>query len=233
MLIILASRHDPTARWLADEWTADGAALLTCEDLSCGGWEHDVSAPQKGRICIGGHVLARSQVRAVLTQLPSVSPAEIPGVVEYDREYVAEEMMAFLIAWLAALGRRAVNRPTPYCLMGPHWRQERWIKTARELGLATSRMARHTAPRQTSPAPSAPEGTSVTVVGPLAFSADGSPAPASQRDAAVRLATAAAADVLAVRFTEDDAVIDAHLWPDLRVAAVRAALRDLLLRRDA
>ena len=233
MLIILASRHDPTARWLADEWTGHGAALLTCEDLSSGGWEHDVSAPQKGRICVGGHAVAQSDVRAVLTQLPSVSTAEIPGVVEYDREYVAQEMMAFLIAWLAALGPRAVNRPTPYCLMGPHWRQERWIKTARELGLPTSPMARHAAPRGTSPAPSAPEAASVTVVGRLAFSADGSPAPASQRDAAVRLASAAAADLLAVRFAEDDAVVDAHLWPDLRVAEVRAALRDLLLRRDA
>jgi len=201
VLIILASRHDLAARWLADEWADAGAAVMTCEDLSCRGWQYDVSAPDRTSIVVGGRRAAQSDVLAVLTRLPSVSPGELPGIVEHDREYIAQEMMAFLLAWLAALGSRAVNRPTPYCLMGPHWRQERWVKVARELGLPT--------------APAVRRAVAGTV---------------PQHDAAVRLAHAAGAELLSVSFTNDDAVVDAHLWPDLGVPEVRAAVRDRLLR---
>jgi len=229
VLIILASRHDPTAPWLADEWAADEAAVLTCEDLSCAGWEYDVAAPERASIVVGGRSVAQSAIRAVLTRLPSVSPHELPGIVDEDRDYVAQETMAFLLAWLATLGSRAVNRPTPYCLMGPHWRPERWVKVARDLGLATVPVTRKAAPG-VPPARASYDLTSVTVVGARAFLSDGSPPSQPQFDAAVRLARAAAADLLAVQFTADDAIADANLWPDLRVTAVQAALRDHLLR---
>ncbi len=229
MLIILASRHDPTARWLADEWAGDEAAVLTCEDLSCAGWEHDVAAPERGSIVVGGRRVAQSGIRAVLTLLPSVWPHELPGIADEDREYVAQEAMAFLLAWLAALGPRAVNRPTPYCLMGPHWRAERWLKVARELGLATVPVTRKVAPGALPTQPPA-DSTTVSVVGPRAFLSDGSMPSQTQCDTAVRLARAAGAELLAIRLTADNAVVDAHLWPDLRVTEVLTALRDQLLR---
>ena len=139
--------------------------------------------------------------------------------------------MAFLLAWLAALGRRAVNRPTTTCLMGPHWRQERWVRTARELDLPTMAVERRVAPD----APSTATVTAtapVAVVGDRAFAEDGSPAPAPRHDAAIRLARAAHADFLAVRFA-GDAIVDAHLWPDLQSDPVRAALCEHLLRAGA
>jgi hypothetical protein len=229
VLIILASRHDPTAPWLADEWAGDEAVVLTCEDLSCAGWEHDVAAPERGSIVVGGRRVAQSMIRAVLTLLPSVSPHELPDIVDEDREYVAQEAMAFLLAWLAALGPRAVNRPTPYCLMGPHWRAERWLKVARELGLATVPVTRKAAPGVL-PFPPPAELMSVTVVGQRAFLSDGSTPSQTQCDTAIRLARAAGAELLAVRLTAESAVVDAHLWPDLRLTAVLTALRDHLLR---
>jgi hypothetical protein len=228
VLIILASRHDLAARWLAVEWADDGGAVMTCEDLSCAGWQHSVCEPDRGTIVVGGRKTRTSDVRAVLTRLPSASPDELPGIVEHDREYVAQEVMAFLFAWLAALGPRAVNRPTPYCLMGPHWRQERWVKAASELGLATAPMTRRAAYETTTASSIAV--TSVTVVAGRAFAPDGSAARAPFGDAAVRLANSAGAELLAVSFTKDGAVVDAHLWPDLGPPEVRAALRDRLLR---
>jgi hypothetical protein len=232
VLIVLASRHDLTARWLADEWACDGAAVLTCEDLSRAGWEHRVSAPRSGTASVGGRKVANADIRAVLTLLPSVTPEELPGIIESDREYVAQEVMAFLLAWLAALGPRAVNRPTPYCLMGPHWRRERWAKVAHDLGLPTAPMSRAAALGTLADASQVAVST-VAVVGAAAFAADGSPAHGLQGDAAIRLAQAAGAELLAVRFSAEGTVVDAHPWPDLRLTTVRAALRERLLRAGA
>jgi hypothetical protein len=230
-LIILASRFDPIASWLASEWAPHDAALLTCEDLSHAGWVHRVSDPSAGQVAVAGRVLPTASVRAVLTLLPSVAPTELRTIVEHDREYVAQEIMAFLLAWLGALGARAVNRPTTTCLMGPHWRQERWVRAARELGLPTMAVERRVA-LGASPTATAMATEAVAVVGERAFAEDGSPAPPFRHDAAVRLARAAHADLLAVRFA-GDAVVDARLWPDLRLSPVRAALCEHLLRVGA
>ena len=222
MLIILASRDDLAARWLADEWAADDAVVMTCEDLSSAGWELYVGDVDRDAVSIGGRRASSRDVQGVLTLLPSVTPYELPAIVEEDREYVAQEMMAFLLAWLDALGPRAMNRPTPFCLMGPHWRRERWVAAARELGLQTAPTSATTVSL-----------SAVTVVVDRAFSQDGTAAPAARQVAAVQLASAAGADLLTVHFTADDEVANAGLWPDIRTAAVRSAVRDRLLRAAA
>ena len=228
MLIVLASRHDPTARTLSAEWAEDEALVVTCEDLSQPGWQHWVPHQDRGSAVIGGRTIARSKISAVLTRLPSVSEDELPSILPADRSYVAQEVMAFLVSWLASLGPRVVNRPTPFCLMGPHWRAERWVKVACELGLRTAPFARRAEFGRPHPHPDRRPLHSVTVVGNQAFCADGSPAQGVPRQAALRVAHTAGATLLAVRFNEEDALVDAHLWPDLPVGAVRDAVRDLL-----
>jgi hypothetical protein len=55
--------------------------------------------------------------------------------VEEERAYVAAEMMAFLVAWLASLNHIVLNRPSPLNLAGPGWCPERWLREARGVGL--------------------------------------------------------------------------------------------------
>jgi hypothetical protein len=74
-------------------------------------------------------------IRGVLTRLPAVFAADLPHIAAADRAYVAEEMSAFLLAWLSALRCPVVNRPVPPSLAGPNWRQAQWIHAAVRAGL--------------------------------------------------------------------------------------------------
>ena len=66
------------------------------------------------------------EIKMVLTRRPSILADELTGVHEEDRFYIAAEMNAFLVAWLASLRCPVINRPTGTCLCGPSWTDEHW-----------------------------------------------------------------------------------------------------------
>jgi hypothetical protein len=140
-----------------------------------------------------------------------ITAAELHHVAERDRDYVAAEMQAFLFAWLSRLSCPVLNRPTPYCLSGPAWRNEHWIHAAAHIGIPV-RAARRSAvpgvPFQPAPPPPADAVRSVTI---------GTREASLERHARA-IAAVAGCSMLTTHFEETEAgfqLLDVSLWPDL------------------
>jgi hypothetical protein len=135
MLVILSSAHDSTARSVAEAWAPWGAALCTPADLSTSGWRYSAGKPDEGAAVVAGQIVPVSTITGVLTRLPAIHAVMLPHIHAADRDYVASEMTAFLIAFLSSLPCRLLNRPTAGSLLGPAWRPEQWTRTAAKAGI--------------------------------------------------------------------------------------------------
>jgi hypothetical protein len=136
MIAIVASRLDPEAGQLVEEWSGAGAALLSAEDLSTQGWVFRPDDPGGGIAVVQGQRVPVRDLQAVLVRRPAVLAEELTPVASTDRTYVAAEVNAFLVAWLSALVCTVVNRPTTTSLSGPAWSPMQWEVVARRAGLA-------------------------------------------------------------------------------------------------
>ena len=79
--------------------------------------------PEEAAAVIGGQVLPVADITGVLTRLPAVQPEDLAHIATADRDYVASEMTAFLIAFVSALPCRVLDRPSAGALSGPAWRR--------------------------------------------------------------------------------------------------------------
>jgi hypothetical protein len=221
VLVVVASSQDSVAAAVAARWAAGGAAVLTCRDLSVSGWCYRPGDGAGSIAVVAGRRVRAAEIEGVLMRLPGVGPHDLPHIVASDREYVAEEMSAFLTSWLSDLPCPMLNRPTPTCLAGPGWPWEQWVLVAAGLGLPVRPVRRRHTPRDriTTPAGAAPTGLpddalTVTVVGRRCFGADDDHLAMHAR----RLAKAAGVDLLAVHFDRhaaDARLLGADLWPDV------------------
>ncbi len=143
MLIVLASGHDASAASLVRRWRGHHARLLSPTDLSQPGWHWQPGAPSLSTLVLEGDVVPASSIRGCVSLLSAVSPAELRHIDPSDRDYIASEMTAFLLAWLSSLPGRLVNRPTPLCLTGPRLPIERWRMLASRVGLPLCASKRH------------------------------------------------------------------------------------------
>jgi hypothetical protein len=199
LLVIVASERDPAALALAERWGAD-ARLLTPADLSRRGWRFDPADPAAGSAVVDGRQVQVAAIDGVVTRLPAVYEADLARIVAADRRYVAQEMTAFLLAWLSALPCRVVNRPVPPSLGGPAWQRHHWTSAARRARLPLS--------------DDGEGGRTLTVVGGRCVE------PADPADArlAVALAGATGLDLLAVRVgptgNGTSGFVRADPWPD-------------------
>jgi hypothetical protein len=112
MLVIVSSRFDCEAAALVTRWASDDAVLLTCEDLSTPGWRHFSDNRRSSTAVLNGVVVPTVSIRGVLMRRSWIFEAELPYLSAVDRQYAAEEMNAFLMAWLMALQCPVFNRPT-------------------------------------------------------------------------------------------------------------------------
>ena len=136
MIIILASRFDKFAKDLISKWKEhDDALLLTSEDLSRSGWRYWPNNPEQSVAVISDKEIAVKEITGVLTRLPYIYEQELTHIVASDRQYVADEMMAFLVSWLSTLRCPVLNYPSVFCLTGPNWRHEKWLHTAAKIGI--------------------------------------------------------------------------------------------------
>lgn len=116
--VLLASREDAMAARFASSYYQEGVRLFTPEDLSMPGW-HFATCDHENWAVIGGKPTAVRDIRAAIAFLPTVRARDIASLIAAeDRAYAAAEMTAFLAAWLAALGAKAINAPSPVCLTG-------------------------------------------------------------------------------------------------------------------
>jgi len=230
MLMILATREDEAAAWLADRWQPHGAVVISAADLSTSGWSLDLCSPTKSRACIGGRTVRNEDIDGVLTRMPYVHGQDLNHIVPSDRRYVASEMTAFLLAWLSSLACPVLNRPTPDCLGGPGWRNEEWVHLASRLGIPVVAVRRSTANKKNDA--EAQSTREVIVAGDQCF---GEVAPLLIESARI-LAKAAGTDLLSVRFggsQADSAFVSASPWPNLASPMIADAVLRCLQGRSA
>lgn len=185
MLLIIASALDHQATALAGRWARRHVVVATPRDLSRPGWRLRVGRPQHARAAIGARIVAADELDAVVSLLPWIAAPELGHIVEEDRAYVANEMGAFLLAWLTELRCPVIDRPSPSSLAGcGRWPGE-WASVATSLGIKAS-------PGWTG------ETMDVTVVGGCAVDDDAT-TPRTRR-AAAALATAAGRNLVTLQF---------------------------------
>ena len=223
MIGVLASRYDELARELVSQWEAQGAALLTCGDLSTAGWCHYVGSPGLSTAVIAGRRVAAGEITGVLTRMAFLAEQELVDIVPSDRAYAASEMTAFLLSWLSNLTCPVLNPPTPTSLCGPYWRSEQWNSIAKTAGMRV-----HPATRRVSlgaqPMPPVPPSLAmVTIVGTQCLG-DADEKLVQQAKALARIA---GVDFLSVQFSSpgpDAFFVRASVCPEAITPEVAEAL---------
>lgn len=233
-LIIIANCWDAVAHTLVERWAVYGACLLTPDDLSVIGWRYYPGDIQASRAMVAGCPLDARDIGAVITRLPWVSEHDLGHIVPADRAYVAAEMNAFLLSWLIELPCPVLNRPTPTCLSGPYWRQEKWVHIAAQLGIPVTLVHRQSALRTTPPGlPELPmESVTVTIVGQRHC---GFVDPTLVKQARW-LADVAGVDVLSVQFSGSkpgSCFVSASLWPNIAADDVADTLLTYIQKGSA
>jgi hypothetical protein len=243
VLIVLASRFDADAASLVRRWHSQGARLLTCEDLSRCGWTWEPDAPSRGTLVLEGERVSLAAVRGAVSLLSCVGASELPHIMAEEREYVAGEMSAFLLAWLSSLSCHVINRPTPLCLTGPHLHREQWLQHASRVGLrireAIRRVQSFTQRKDASSSPAMQMDTvasldrpvvSVPVVAGRCLSCDTrEPLPAEIEYGLQRLATTLGAGLLNASLVNvEDGYVFAGATPTVDVS--RAEVADAMLK---
>jgi hypothetical protein len=228
VLVVLASRHDHSARHIVERWAPIGAGMITCEDLSLAGWRYNLSSPDISSAVVSSQVVCCKELTGVLTRIPCVFAAELISIRPEDRDYVAAEMTAFLTACLSSLSCPILNRPTPGCLSGPNWQPEQWLMAAFRVGIPVRAMEKRVLRASKSESGVLDTPTAgVTVVGDRWFG----PVDRALAAQARNLATEAGVDLLEVRFSGCEGgshFVSANLWPDLSRAGVTDAVFEYL-----
>ena len=232
MLAVISSHLDSEATTLVKRWAAHGAAILTCKDLSRPGWSYFQGDKRSSRAVISGSVVPVTEIRGVLTRRPRIFEAELGHIAAADRAYVAAEMNAFLVCWLAALRVPVLNPPTATCLSGPEWGPQQWAYLAHSLGIPTQPLQwsisadREPAECKRNAAPATT--VTVTVVDKRCFNAPDKVI----KSQALSLAAAAGVRFLAVEFnlsTHPPVFQGARTFPKLADPAISDALLQALL----
>lgn len=222
VLLVLADEHAGAAAQFVDAHHERGARLLRPLDLSSPGWSYRIGEPGASIAMVDGVRYPADCIRGVVTRLPCISGTQLPHVVPADRDYVAAEMSAFLLAWLSALSCPVLNRPQAPSLMGAGWRWEQWVRCAHGLGVPVvplRREVRRDTPCSAAALPTLPPMTRVTLVGATPVGRGEPPLVGHAR----RLAAAAGASLLGLLF-DGGRLAGVELWPDLADPAIAAAV---------
>ena len=230
MLVVLARTSDSAAQKLVDCWRANGAALLSPQDLSVQGWRYTAD-PKLDTAVVQGRVVPVVGIEGLLSRLAGVLEEDLNQIVVADRAYVAAEMNAFLLAWLSRLPCRVLNRPTATSLCGPGMRREQWIALAGRIGIPVRPFRRRTAMTH-DPTREArdPSDMVVTVLGDRCLGTVDTLRAADAK----RVARAAGVELLTVYFSAppNSVFIDATLWPNSIDDDLAKAIRQYLLCKD-
>ncbi len=220
MLLVLGSALDSAPLLLARRWQRAGrdVAVVTPADLSRPGWRLRCGRPAESTAGLAERVLTGPDIEGVVSALAVVGPWDLAHIADGDRDYVAQEMSAFLLAWMSELSCPVIDQPTALSLAGCGRSPYEWAAIARRQGLCADPLW-------------SGESIGVTVVGGRAASHSRDDPLAA---AAVTIAAAAGRSLVTLRFAAgagsptvvgadarpevgDDAAADALLaWFDLQ-----------------
>jgi hypothetical protein len=211
MIVVLGSSFDEEPFRLAQIWSSHESAVVTPAHLSRPGWRLRLGRPGDAQAVIGDRAVRADELDAVVNLLPWITVHELPHIVEEDREYVASEMGAFLLAWLCQLECPVLDRPSGMSLAGcGRWPHE-WRALAKRLNMAVN--------------PSWPGSTfEITVVAGRAFSTEAS-VTTRQLEGAETLARMANRSLVTMRFSAaDSALVEVASRPSVATPAVANAI---------
>lgn len=122
------------------------------------GWRLGINESSEGRWTCRGETRPDKAITVVLTRIVQVDPLELTWIQAARRTFVAEEMNAFLLAWLGGLKCPVINQPSPGCLCGRNWSWQHWAHLANHIGIPVREARRGLG-----------EGMGVTVIGDKAI----------------------------------------------------------------
>jgi hypothetical protein len=228
MIVIVANRWDETPKAVASRWAVRDVEIMMPQDLSVAGWRQGSDSLDGDAAIVAGKLTPQKEITGVLTRLPCVFEEELVEITPDDRRYVAAEMTAFLLFWLSRLKCPVLNRPTPTCLSGPHWRREKWIHVAARAGIPVQPVHRHAAPTGSSPQEKILSTTcTVTVIGNRTF---GEVEPLLHQQA-LCLAKSAGVELLSINLSGPERgarFVNADIFPDLSEERLAAAVLEHL-----
>jgi hypothetical protein len=220
-VLILGSALDDEPAALVKHWCEWGrdAVLVQPRDLSQPGWRLRVGRVGEQAAAADGRRFGIEDVDAVICALPWIAPYELVHVQERDREYVAQEMGSFLLAWLHQFPGPVIDRPTPLGLAGCGRSRRQWAAVARSVGVDAD------------PAWSGPT-CAVTVVDGEPISCCFSDSPPGLADAAHVIATEADRTLVTLNFAASDGLllVGAEERPAVGDAPIARRLLDLVER---
>jgi hypothetical protein len=141
MIIVIASIYDIRAKQFVDNYLAVGdIKLLTAIDFACIGWNSGFgNVIIDETFCIQRQKYNENEITSIINFLPAITQNELPFINEDDREYVAQEMNAFLLAWLYKLNKKVINQPTASSLIGIQYRPVTWLLKISEFGFTVKK----------------------------------------------------------------------------------------------
>lgn len=125
-------------RGVAEAVFADERALARARFVHhspCGSLERATAAPIPDAVYLPGGPVLDGHTDLIVSRLSSLAPARQATPVR--QEYADAEAFAYALSWLAGLGDRVLNRPTPRGLAGPQPDVLRLAQLAAAVGLAT------------------------------------------------------------------------------------------------
>jgi hypothetical protein len=197
MLVVFAQPWDPAGPALAAAWPGR-TGIVTPRDLSHPGWRLRSGAADRAVLVAGGEAVDISEVRGVIGRLGWIAPEDLTWIDAAERDFVAAEMGAFLLAFLSQIDCPVLNRPTPLCLAGPMPLPAAWRESARKARFPLAR-------------PGAAPARTLDVIDGRVVGARFRP----EAWAAERLAADCGARLLAVAVSDDGGFIGAHPFVDL------------------
>lgn len=235
MVLVVANAGDAVASAFVRRYARRGVRLLQPGDLSRLGWRYELGDhAEPSQTVVAGRVYRETQLAGVITRLASVTPLDLPHIEPADRVYVAQEMQAFLLAWLHRLPCPVLNRPTPTCLAGEWWSLQTWIHRACRLGIPVAKrewsVVRGLRTKAIQPITGESSTADITIAGSQII---GNAAPRVVQYAR-KLAQAAELDLVTVRFSSsnnDARFLGASLWTNLADRTIGAAVMRHVMRQ--
>jgi len=215
LLLVFGSAFDDHPKTLVQCFRDAGrpAALVIPKDLSRIGWSLRSGNPGAMTATVDDRILRGDEIRGVVTALPWVAAYDVLHVIEADRDYVAEEMAAFLLAWLRQLRCPVLDRPTPTSLAGCGRSKFEWANLARSKGVDAD-----------------PGWTGNTIPVTVVCGRSVGDVPPAYARAAETISTAAGRSLVTLRFAETDTVTLVNVDPRAEVGSdtVAAVLLEAL-----
>lgn len=133
LVLLLTRTGDPAIAALAGCASAE-LAVATPRDLSRPGWHFGSGASARMMARVGDRVLDARECSLILCRLGRIMPSDLEHIALHDRRYCADEMTAFLLAWLDRFDGIVANPARPGTLGGSPWTTHEWQRAAIDAG---------------------------------------------------------------------------------------------------